>query len=77
MSGSLDMGDNKIRSGHVPRQDDDLVNNKHLKTLYTANTSGHVPDLAEDSGSSGFIVLSSSNMAQRFAFHAFTEWKPE
>jgi len=59
----LDMGDNKITSRHVPRQDDDLVNKKHLKTLYAANTSGHGPDLAEESGSSRFIVSSSHNMA--------------
>jgi len=48
MSGSLDIGNNKNTSRYVPRQDDNLINKKHLKTLYTANTSGHVPDLAED-----------------------------
>jgi len=73
MTGALDMGKNNIATSHVLRQDNDIVNKKHLKTLYTANTSGHVPDLAEDSGSSGFIVSSSSNMAQIFAFHAFTD----
>jgi len=73
----LDMGDNKITSRHVPRQDDDLINKKHLKTLYTANSSGHIPDLTEDSASSGFIVSSSSNQPQRLTFHAFTGWKLE
>jgi len=77
MTGSLDMADNKITSGHVPRQDDDLVNKKYLKTLYTANTSGHIPDLAEDSGSTGFVASVSSNDPLRPAYHAFTVWKPE
>jgi len=77
MTGPLDMGDNKIMSGHVPGQDDDLINKKYLETLYTANTSGHVPDLAENSISSGFIVSSSSNMPQKSAYNAFTTWKPK
>jgi len=71
MFGPLGMGNNKITSTYVPSQDADLVNIKHLKTLYTAYTSGHVLDLAEDHASSGFIVSCSSSMPQRFAFHAF------
>jgi len=76
MSGSLDMGENKIMTSNVPKNDNDIVNVKHLKTLYTTNTSGYVPDLAEDSGSTEFIVSSSSNVSQRLSFHAFTDWKP-
>jgi len=71
------MGDYKIRFGHVPRQDDDLVNKKHLKTLYAANTSGHIPDLSENDGSTGVVVSFSSNDPLRLTFYAFTVWKPE
>jgi len=61
----VDMVSNRITSSYVAISDDDLINKKYLKTLSTANSSGHIPDLAEDSASSGFIVSSSSNMPQR------------
>jgi len=77
MTSVLDMGLNKIMTSLVPKDDNDMVNIKHLKTLYTANTSGHVPDLAVDSGSTGFVVSSSSSVSQRLSFYAFTDWKPE